>query len=208
MTSRFEAAIAAAALAVTIAGCAADDELVGEAEEAVWGTYRITNLVVKAGSSYVADPRTLLESAEAWGPQTMLLAIDRHLTPQVSIQRQPGVQLAKDKLTKTLQDAVGFSLSTDTEFTASSSTVVEEGWYERLEAYPTFQTVTWDLVQDGAWGPTLLARGSVQRPIGVYFRVVVIVRGKGKEGGSERDREPGSITAIGRPGLGFEAIRE
>lgn len=196
-------------MAAVLAACAVEEEEpLAEAEQASWGAYRIANLRPSRGTTYYVEPRFLLESAEAWGPQTLLLAIDRHVSPQVSIQRSPGVQLSKDKITKTLQDSVGFSLSEELELTASSSTVVSQGWYERMEAYPTFQTVAWDLVQDDVWGARKLASGTVYRPMGVYFQTVVVVRGTGEQGQSDTPRQPGSITAIGQPVLGAEATRD
>ena len=39
--------------------------------------YVVANVVPREGSSYFISPHYLLDSAEAWGPQTLLLAVDR-----------------------------------------------------------------------------------------------------------------------------------
>lgn len=199
-------------LAASAAGCDPDaqasspseGEALGEAEEALCRGYVVANVVPREGSSYFISPHYLLDSAEAWGPQTLLLAVDRAVESRISIERSPSVQIEKKKLTKSLQDSLGYSLAKSLELTASSSTVVPEGAYRRLEAYPTFQRITWDLWQDacGPLGAAHLASGAVFRPFGVYFRVVELVRAPEGEGPEE---VPPSITAISSPIVGAEA---
>lgn len=197
---------AALAFALTIAGCAVDGEPWAEADQGIWGVPRIANLRPSAGTIGAVDSAHLLDTAEGWGPQTLLLAISRRVQPQVSINTIPGTQVSKDKVTRTLQSAVGFSLTEEVQVTASSSTDVIEGWYERMEAYPTFQAITWDLILDGLAGATRVANGTVYRPVGVFFRTVVVVHGPGAQGLPTAPRPPGSITAIGSPVLGAEAV--
>lgn len=209
MAWRRKAALAALAGALS-AGCGAGEpepELaVEQAEEALEGAYYVGNVRAHPGSHYTVDPGSLLDAAEAWGPQTLLLSIDRSVAPQISIQRTPGAQLSKDKLTRTLQDAVGFSVTEGFEITASSSTVVDEGSYQRLEAYPTFQRITWDLWNDvyGAMSGAPGTPGTLYRPMGVYFRVVTLVKGPGKN--DRPPPQPGSLTPIGKPVVSQEAI--
>lgn len=198
-------------LVASAAGCAPDaptfEEAVGEAAQALCRGYVVANVVPREGSVYFISPHYLIDSTEAWGPQTLLLAVDRQVTPQLSIQRSPTVQIEKKKLTKSLQDTLGYSLSETLELTASSSVVVAEGSYRRLEAYPTFQMVTWDLWQDACppWGPAKLASGAVYRPFGVYFRIVDVVRGPRGEDGEGPDEVPSSAVPSLSPGE-IEAI--
>ncbi|APR82408.1 Hypothetical protein A7982_07757 [Minicystis rosea] len=222
--------LGALVLTTAVGGCdpdasaRSDDEPVSEADEALYGDYFVTNVVPREGTSYFVSPNYLLDTSEAWGPQTLLLAVDRTIVATILLQQAPAVQVEKKKLTKTLQQVLGMNLAQGFEVTASSSTVVDEGWYKRLEAYPSFQTITWDLYQGGPFGPAYVTSGTVYRPLGVYFRTVVLAKGskKGEKSFPEppalpppppplpplggRERQPGSITAIGVPVLGAEAV--
>ena len=219
-------------LAASMSGCdpdagasaLSDDESVEEADQALYGDYLIANVVPREGTSYVISPTYLLDTSEAWGPQTLLLAVDRTLVAQVVLQRSPALQVEKKKLTKSLQRVLGMNLAEGFEVTASSSTVVDDGWYKRLEAYPSFQTITWDLYQDGPFGASYVTSGTVYRPLGVYFRTVVLAQGPAKNNGytpsstalpppppplpplGGRERQPGSLTAFGMPVLSVEAV--
>lgn len=198
--------LAAFLLTASVAGCdpgaPSEGEPVETGEQALCNGYVVTNLVARQGSVPIDAPQYLLDSTEAWGPQTLLLSVDRHVAPQITIASQPGVQIQKEKLTKSLQHTVGFSLTHELEVTASSSTVVEEGTYARMEAYPSFQVITWDLWLDacGAFGGARIGSGAVYRPMGVYFKVVVLARSQRRPKGSP-STQPG-------PGLGSPLVRE
>jgi hypothetical protein len=205
MINRAGFVLAAVLLAASVVGCdpdARNDEApAGEAEQALCNGYVINNLATQAGSFHLDAPQYLLDSTEAWGPQTLLLSVDRHVTPQITVAAAPGVQIQKDKLTRTLQTTVGFSLSHELELTASSSTVVDEGTYARLEAYPSYQVLTWDLWLDacGPFGGARLGSGAVYRPMGVYFKVVVLA--------SSSRRPVGAPATQPGPGLSSPIIR-
>jgi hypothetical protein len=193
---------------VGAAGCAPDAPL-GEAQEGICSGYYVAQLHAEEGTVYVVSPETMVDASEAWGPQTLLLAVDQHLGPQISLQQTPGVQVDKEKVTKSLQRASGVNLTAEVEITASSSTTVVEGAYVRLEAYPTYQRTTWQLWVD-ACGPnpsSYVTSGAVLRPVGMYFRVVTLVRppasGSTDAGAGP---QPNSITAIGSPVVGYEAV--
>jgi hypothetical protein len=193
------------ALALMIQGCGVGDEPWAEADQAIWGVPQIANVTRRPGTVGYADPEHLLDTAEGWGPQTLLLSVSRTVRAQVTMVQTPSVQMSKDKITRTLQQALGFSLSDEVEVAATSSTDVTEGWYERMEAYPTFQAITWDLMLDGLAGAQRVASGTVYRPVGVFFRTVILVHGRGYQGIEDDHPQPGSITAIGNPALGVEA---
>jgi len=199
--------VSAILLAAGAAGCGPDAESrgepLGEAEQAQCGGYVVANVVTQEGTVYAISPQHMLDCAEAWGPQTLLLAVDRSVEPQVTIVRSGSAQVEKKKLTRSLQDTLGYSLTKGLELTASSSTAVPEGTYRRLEAYPTFQRITWELWQSacGPWGGMLLATGTVLRPFGVYFRIVDVVRGRTRE--DDRRAQPPAST--GSPAVTGEA---
>lgn len=204
--------LAAALLAVGVIGCDPDarDEVepLGEARQEQCGGYVVTNVVPQQGVVHFVAPQYLINSSEAWGPQTLLLAVDRRVSAQLVVHSVPGIQIEKDKLTKTLQTILGYSLTHEFDVTASSSTVVDEGWSERLEAYPAFQVLTYDVNLDtcGPYSGLKIGNGAVYRPVGVYFQVVVLVQGPKKIEDEQRRPQPGSITAMGQPVLGAEAV--
>jgi hypothetical protein len=161
--------------AMTIAACSAPDGDLGAAAEAQCGGLYVSDVTIHDGSVYFVSPASLLDAAEAWGPQTLQVTVDRLIGTQVSYLQQPSVQVQKDKLTRTLQEATGVTLLNDVELTASSSTVVPQGAFERLEAYPEFQRITWDLREAacGVFRDADVTPGTAYRPTGVYFRIVV-----------------------------------
>jgi hypothetical protein len=165
---------------VALAACGPSAEPdVGTATEAWCRGYYTSNIVARDGTVFFISPDRLATSAEAWGPQTLSLSVDRHFAPQVSYQETPGVTLDRNKVTRSLQAAVGFSLTTDTELTAVTSVLVPTGAYYRLEAYPEYQLVNWDLRRDpcGPVPDAFVTTGAVYRPVGIYFRVMVFVGG-------------------------------
>jgi len=182
MTSKAKILSGAGFLAISGAACAGGapaDGDVGTAVEAWCRGYYAANVVARDGTVFFLSPDHLASSTEAWGPQALSLSVDRHFAPQVSYQETPGVSLERDKVTKSLQSSVTFSLTTDTELTAVTSVLVPTGAYYRLEAYPEYQLVDWDLRRDpcGPMADAFVTTGAVYRPVGIYFRVMVFVGG-------------------------------
>jgi hypothetical protein len=182
MTSKRKILCGAWFLAISGAACdggpTADGE-VGTAVAAWCRGYYPANIAAHDGTVFFLSPDHLASSTEAWGPQALSLSVDRHFAPQVSYQEAPGVSLERDKITKSLQSSTSFSLTTDTELTAVTSVLVPTGAYYRLEAYPEYQLVSWDLRRDpcGPMPDAFVTTGAVYRPVGIYFRVMVFVSG-------------------------------
>jgi hypothetical protein len=201
------------------AACSApgDPDEVGAAPQAMCSGLYLSNVSVRQGSVCLTTPDDLLDSAEAWGPQTLLLSVDKRYGTQLVFENEPELQIQKDKITKVLQTITGIILNHDVELTASSSTEVPSGSYERLEAYPELQVITWDLRRDACSfsADAYVTSGAAYRPQGVYFRIVVgqggpkdlsssaaanSTNGQARQG-SQRRQAPqyGSVTAIGIP---------
>lgn len=197
--------LATAAIALSACAAPGDEDTASVGQALCRGVY-VSNVSVRQGSFYSLAPDALLNSAEAWGPQTLLLSVDRRMGSTLTLLRQPAIQVAKDQITKSIQETTGINLIRDIELTASSSTEVPPGSYERLEAYPQYQVITLDLRQDGCglMPDQFLTSGTIYRPMGVYFRVVVMA---GKPAKTEERPQYGSITAIGVPVVGEEATR-
>jgi hypothetical protein len=169
-------------VALACAACKAPDpspRRLGVAGEAWCQGYVVDNVVVGAGAVPSVAPGDLADAADAWGPQILTLSVDQGFSPQVSYQTSPSVSLDEEKVTKSLQNALSFSLTTSVNLVAQTSVAVPTGAYYRVEAYPEYQVVTFDLRVDPC-GPTpgsLVTTGSVDRPIGVYFQVMDYIGG-------------------------------
>jgi hypothetical protein len=187
-----------------LTACAALDEdaEIGTAPQAMCAGAYLANIVYQPNPACAISPDLLLDSTEGLGPLTLLLSVNRHFGPRIQYQSEPSVTIDKGKVQKTLQEVTGVSFNHEYDLVASSSHEVAKGEYERLEAYPTFQVITWELRQDAcAFAPDeLITRGAIYKPLGVYFRIV--------DGHSEpqQARQYGSITAIGEPALGLIAL--
>jgi hypothetical protein len=157
-----------------------DQAPLGTAAEAWCSGLYVDHLSAQAGSVLLVTPDQLATATEGWGPMSLSLTVDQGFSPQVSYQSSPSLQREQDKLTATLQTAVGFSLTTSTNLTASTTVLVPTDAYYRLEAYPEYQVLDFDVRSD-ACGPMpdeLVSHGTVRRPVSIYFRVMVFVGGE------------------------------
>lgn len=170
----------ALACAACSAGGAADDPALGVAEEAYCRGYYVTHVVARDGTVFFISPDHLASATEAWGPQTLSLSVEHDFSPEVSYEQAPSVSHERNKITQSLQTALSFSLSTSTNLSASNAVLVPSDAYYRLEAYPEYQVVDFDLRRDpcGPMTDALLTTGGVYRPVGIYFRVMVYVGGE------------------------------
>lgn len=166
------------ALFVTLA-CAACGESVGVAEDAYCRGYYVTRVAARDGVVFFVSPDHLLQSTEGWGPQTLALSIEKDVAVEISFENAPSVSRERNKITQSVQASIGFSLTHEIDLIASNAVLVPTDAYYRVEAYPQYQVVDFDLRRE-ACGPmvdALLTRGSVYRPIGVYFRTMIFVGG-------------------------------
>jgi len=188
MTSNAKAFLAASlvSLSFSAAACAGPrtgappaDSDVGTAVEAWCHGYYVDHVVAHDGTVFFVSPDHLADATEGWGPQSLSLSVDKGFSPQTSYQATPSVAIQQDKVTKSLQAAVGFSLTTSTNLVAATSVLVPTDAYYRIEAYPEYQLVGWDLRLDpcGPMGDAFITTGSVYRPVGIYFRVMEYVGG-------------------------------
>jgi hypothetical protein len=177
---------AALIAALPWAACAAPDPFapadhagVGVAAGAWCQGYYVDNVVAEDGVVFWVSPNALAVAADAWGPQLLSLSVDQGFSPQVTYQELPSVSVDDDKITTSLQKALSFSLTTSVDLTAETSVAVPTDAYYRVEAYPEYQVVDFD-VQVDPCGPspaTFVTPGSVYRPVGVYFMVMDFVSG-------------------------------
>jgi hypothetical protein len=167
-------------LALGLGGCSADGRNLGVAEQAYCRGFYVNHVVARDGTAFFISPDYLAQATEAWGPQTLSLSIERDFSTQVSYQESPSVSRERDKVTRSLQAALNFSLDAETDLVATTAVLVPTDAYYRLEAYPEYQVVDFDVRQDpcGPMGDVLLTTGSVYRPIGIYFRVMIYVGGE------------------------------
>jgi hypothetical protein len=174
-----QATIGALFLGLGVAACSAGGPSLGVAEEAYCRGYYVDHVVARDGTAFFISPDFLAQATEAWGPQTLSLSVERDFSPEVSYQESPSLERERDKVTRSLQAALSFSLSTSVGLVASTAVLVPTDAYYRLEAYPEYQVVDFDVRQDpcGPMGDVLLTTGSVYRPIGIYFRIMVYVGG-------------------------------
>lgn len=175
MTRSLQAALGVALLC---AACSAPRRL-GTAQEAWCQGYVVQNVVAQAGSVCFVNPSALAVATEGWGPQLLSLTVDQGFSPQVSYETEPSVSIDQDKVTTSLQKELEFSLTASVNLQAETTVAVPTDAYYRVEAYPEYQVLTFDVMVDPC-GPTpgsFLTSGSVDRPIGVYFRVMDYVGG-------------------------------
>lgn len=134
-----------------------------------------------AGTSTVCYvwPDALIAATDGWGPQALSLSVDRGFAPQIAYERAPSLSLQRDDITRSIQTAVGFSVTENVNLVATTTVLVPTEAYYRVEAYPEYQVTGWELRADacGFQPETLLATGFAYRPTGVHFRVLVQVGG-------------------------------
>ncbi|MDI1476510.1 hypothetical protein [Polyangium sp. y55x31] len=107
------------------------------------------------------DPAHLLSASEGAGPRNLSLSIASSVTAEVS------VTIAKTPADSDISKAVGFNVSEQFTLEANSTILVPAFGYARLEAYPLYQPIVWNIVC-GRHGLTF-GSGIVYKPIGVYF---------------------------------------
>ena len=151
------------------------------AATAAWcsGLY-VAHAVRRSGTLLFISPETLAASTDGWGPQALTLGVEHDFSPQVTYERSPSLSKQKNDITKSLSATVGYSVTSSIDLEASTSVLVPTDAYYRLEAYPEYDVVDWQLRSD-ACGPqpdTLVTTGTVYRPIGIHFRVLVFVGGE------------------------------
>lgn len=156
------------------------ESAVEEAQEAYCRGYYVNDVVARGGTVLFISPDHLAQATEGWGPQALSLTVEHDFSNEVSYQESPSISRERDKITRSLQAALTFSLNTETDLSASNTVLVPTDAYYRLEAYPEYQVVDFDVRVDpcGPVGDTLFTNGSVYRPIGIYFRVMVYVGGE------------------------------
>ncbi|MFT3765288.1 MAG: hypothetical protein QM820_07205 [Minicystis sp.] len=171
----------AALVAGTIASCAGSEaDPLGSAEEPWCSGIYVTHAMRRPGTLIFVSPETLAVSTDGCGPQALALSVNESFSPQVSYQVSPSISKQKNNITKSLTHAVGFSVTATISLTASTVVLVPTGAYYRIEAYPEYEVIDWQLRAD-ACGPNadfLVTTGTVYRPIGIHFRISVLVGGE------------------------------
>jgi hypothetical protein len=144
-----------------IAGCSSErGEVVGRAPLALAPGFFIGNVLVDPATFHTNNPASLLASAEGPGPRTLNVAVSTSIEPEVSFTgtRTP----AHSDISK----ALGFSVTQAYSLSADSAVLIPVNAYARVEAYPAFQRLTWQVFGPDA---TVWGNGSTLKPIGVFF---------------------------------------
>ena len=151
----------------------------GEAEEALAGTYCITDVRTEEATYHFDSPRWLLQAAEGRGPRVLVITIAGYAAPIVNttVTRRPKES--------DISTAVGYSLGKFYYLQASAAYTVEEWSYRRLEAYINYARSAWVIREAGCGA--VLGTGVSLKPIGVYFAV----------------RKAGSVAVPGASVIGF-----
>jgi hypothetical protein len=186
MAGKRAAIVGSMLLAGSIGACSAPapdpgpSDAIGAAREAYCSGLYVTHVVRRAGTIFYVSPETLATAADGWGPQTLSLSVDQGFDSQLTYADTPSLSKNKNNLTKTVQQAVGFSLTHTVDLTAISAVLVPTDAYYRLEAYPEYQVIDWELHADACsiMPDTLITTGTVYRPVGIHFRVLVYVGGE------------------------------
>lgn len=141
------------------------DEEVAEAGEAICGGRIIKNVAALPGTFHWENPAHLLGASEGGGPRDLYVSVSTSVTAEVSVT---GTAKPKDS---DLSASLGFNVSKEFSLEASSSILVPAFGYARLEAYPLYKRIGWDIVLDkcGRGVDVVLGSGIVYKPIGVYF---------------------------------------
>ncbi|APR75646.1 Hypothetical protein A7982_00992 [Minicystis rosea] len=140
----------------------------------------VTHLVRRAGTIFFISPESLVASTDGWGPQSLALSVEHDFDTGVTYERSPSLSKQKNDITKSLSATLGYSVTSAIDLTASTLVLVPTDAYYRLEAYPEYDVIDWELHAD-ACGPQpdlLVTTGTVYRPIGIHFRVSVFVGGE------------------------------
>jgi hypothetical protein len=158
-------------------GCSAPEGEVGAAAQAYCGGLYATHVVRRDGTIFFISPDTLATATDGCGPQALSLSDSQSVSPQITWQQSPSLSKSKNDITRTVQQAVGFSLTVSVTLTASTLVLVPADAYYRLEAYPEYEVTDYELRADGCgYQPdTPITSGSVYRPVGVHFRVLELI---------------------------------
>jgi hypothetical protein len=168
------------ACSVPDASGSALDETVGATRQPLCaGPYVIRAAAVTTTACYIW-PDALAAATDGWGPQALSLSVDRGFAPQITYERGPSLSLQTDDVTRSIQAAMGFSVTESVNLVATTTVLVPTEAYCRIEAYPEYQVTGWELRVDACsqTPDTLIAKGYVYRPTGVHFRVLVLVGGE------------------------------
>jgi hypothetical protein len=157
------ASSAVAILASLLAGCDGPDAL-GVAASAQGVGYCITNVHTDVPTIHFRGQRWLIAAAEGLGPRDLDVDVTEFAQPQISTNTsfKPGVD--------DISNAVGYSVTTRYQVSASSRVTVNTGVFDRLEAYIAFQRAVWE-IRDAGCG-VHLGVGASYKPVGVYFQTV------------------------------------
>jgi len=139
-----------------------DDAQVAEAQSEVCrGRILIEDVTFLPDTVYWDDPAHLISVAEGVGPRNLSLSIASTVAAEVS------VTTTRTPADSEISAAVGFNVSQAFTLEANSTILVPTFGYARLEAYPLYQPIVWNIVC-GRHGLTY-GTGMVYKPIGVYF---------------------------------------
>jgi hypothetical protein len=148
-------------LALAIAGCSVErGEALGRAPLALAPGFFIGNVLVEPATYHTNSPANLLASAEGAGPRTLNVAVSTSVSPEVSYTgtRTPSHE--------DISKALGFSLTQTYLLSADSAVLIPVNAYARVEAYPAFQRVTWQVLGPDA---TVWGSGTAMKPVGIFF---------------------------------------
>jgi hypothetical protein len=148
-----------------LAGCSRqpDEGDPGSATEALAGAYCITDVVIDPITYHFDSPRWLLDSSEGAGPRVLGVIIAGLAQPLVS------TNMSEHPHGSDISRAVGYNLGQYYFVQASALRTVNDGAYERLEAYTNYARSAW-VIRDAACG-AVLGAGVSFKPIGIHFEV-------------------------------------
>lgn len=126
--------------------------------------YCVLNAQTDAGTFHFEGTAWLLASVEGAGPIILDLTVNTYLIPVMS------TSTTVTPPSSTISNAVGYSLTAECAVISFSRATVNQGYFQRVEAYPEFQRTVFE-IRDASCG-ALLGTGASYKPIGVYFKVV------------------------------------
>jgi hypothetical protein len=185
MKPMIAAAVAAMLVARGTVGCSAPGAepgagaRLGVAEQLLCGGVYVTHAARRAGTIFYVGPETLATAADGWGPQTLALSVDQGFTTQVDYDLPDNFKKLQDQIKKSVATVTGFDLTESVDLIASTAVLVPTDAYYRLEGYPEYEEIDWDLHVEacGPWPDRFVSTGAVYRPVGIHFRVLDFVGG-------------------------------
>jgi hypothetical protein len=164
-TSVDEVPFSVAILALLIAGCdGSGPEALGVTASAQGAGYCITNVHTDIPTVHFRGQEWMIGSSEGLGPRDLEVNVTEFVQPQVSTST--SVKPSGDDISA----AVGYSVTTRYQISASSKVAVTAGAFQRLEAYTAFQRAIWE-IRDAVCN-VHLGMGASYKPVGVYFETV------------------------------------